>query len=241
MREGGRKAVLTEAGKSLYRHAQNLLSHAEQLDKTASYLASGWEPEVVIAVDALVDLTSVFCSLQAFSEEYPQTRIRLLETTLSGTDEAVISRDADIAISPRVPPGFLGKQFGQVCMRAVARYDHPLVKFTEVSEQELRLHRQLVVRDTGIKREQDGGWLGSSQRWTVSHFSSSIKAVKAGLGFAFIPQTFIEKELASGELKILPLFHGGERSMTLHLILTGQSHAGEAAKKVSDYLLNVKR
>ena len=239
--EGGRKAILTEAGKSLFRHALNLLSHAEQLDRTASYLATGWESEVVIAADALADLSGIFCSLHAFSKEHPQTRIRILETTLSGTDEAIISRKADIAICPRVPPGFLGKQFGHAMMRAVARYDHPLLQFSEISEQQLRLHRQLVVRDTGIKREQDGGWLGSSQRWTVSHFSSSIKAVKAGLGFAFIPQAFIENELASGELKVLPLFQGGERSMPLHLVLTGQTHAGEAARKVAEYLFKFRR
>ena len=234
--EGGRKAVLTESGQMLYRHATDLLSQAEKLEKTADYLASGWEPEVTIAVDALVDLEPVFCALQHFSEQHPSTRIRLLETTLSGTDEAILSREADIAISPRIPPGFLGKPYAKVDMHAVAANTHPLAQRDSVTEDQLKLTRQIVVRDSGLYRKQDGGWLGAEQRWTVSHFSSSIKAVKAGLGFAFIPEALIKQELDNGTLLKLNLAQGGSRALQLHIVLTGQSYAGPAAKCVLEYL-----
>ena len=238
LRLDGRKAELTDLGKTLYRHANNFIEQADQLDKTAHYFAKGWASEVTISVDALVDMTEVFCALQAFSVEHPLTRVRILETTLSGSEEALITREADIALLARVPPGFLGDLFGKCKMIPVAHPNHALFAIDRaISEAELKQHRQLVVRDSGIKRNQDGGWLGAEQRWTVSHFATSIKAIKAGLGFAFVPQSMIEKEIAVGELKRLSLVSGNLRELPIYLVLSGQSHAGPAAKCVADYLL----
>ena len=77
------------------------------------------------------------------------------------------SREADIAISPRIPPGFLGKPYAKVDMHAVAANTHPLAQRNSVTEDQLKLTRQIVVRDSGLYRKQDGGWLGAEQRWTV--------------------------------------------------------------------------
>ena len=236
--QNGRKAELTELGKTLYRHANALLDQANKLDATAEYLAKGWEAEVTLAVDALVSMNRIFCALHHFSEAHPETRIRVLETTLSGTEEAVLTRTADVAIMPRVPPGFLASNWGEVTMYPVVAASHALAQQEGmIAEDELKQYRQLVIRDSGVKREQDGGWLGSDQRWTVSHFATSIEAIKTGLGFGFIPEDFIKEELASGELKVLTLAHGGIRKLPLYCLLTGQSYAGPAAKTVVEYLL----
>ncbi len=238
LRQNGRKAELTDIGKTLYRHAANLIEQAEQLDKTAVYFAKGWASEVTISVDAIVDMYEVFCALQAFSSEHPLTRLKILETTLSGSEESLLTREADIAILARVPPGFLGDLFGTCKMIPVAHPDHPLFKVDgPITEDVLKQHRQLVVRDSGSKRNQDGGWLGAEQRWTVSHFSTSIQALKNGLGFAFVPESMIRDELDSGILKRLELLAGSERVLPLYLVLSGQSHAGPAARSVSEYLL----
>jgi len=241
--QNGRKAELTEAGKVLYRHAQNLLREADELEQTAHYLASGWEAEVSIAADALTPMKKLICALQAFSKLSPTTRIRLLETTLSGTDEALLTKRADIAISGRVPPGFLGNNIGSIKMLPVASPKHPLLSRPHsVSEKELKQYRQVVVRDSGTKRELDAGWLGADQRWTVSYFSTTIEIVKSGLGFAFIPSHYIERELEEGSLKVIPLSMGGIREIPLHVIIGAQSVAGPAvqamAAKIEEHLKN---
>ena len=237
----GRKAELTELGKTLYRHAKMVMAQAVQLDKTAEDFARGWESEVTLAVDAVVCLRQVFCALQAFSNDHPSTRLRILETTLSGTEEALLTRQADIVILPRTPPGFLGTYWGDVFMLPVAHRTHPLVSQNNIDEETLKSHRQLVIRDTGIKREQDGGWLGSDQRWTVSHFSSSIEAIKAGLGFGFVPKAMIEQEIQQGDLVPLKLMAGAIRKLPLYLVLSNQSHAGPAAQAIADFILQKKK
>ncbi|WP_019603681.1 LysR family transcriptional regulator [Teredinibacter turnerae] len=233
----GRKAELTEAGKLLYRHASDLLAQAEQLEETAGHLAKGWEAEVSIAADALVPINRVFCGLQAFSSFCPNTRIRIIETTLSGTDEALLTKQADIALSGRVPPGFLAKPLTDVTMLPVAGAQHPLAKLDIVTEQDLKQHRQIVVRDSGTKRSQDAGWLEAEQRWTVSWFSTSIEALKSGLGFAFVPYHRAQPYLENGELCALPLEGGGTRRIPLYLIVAAQSYAGPAVKAVAERLL----
>lgn len=233
----GRKAVLTQTGNALYRYAQNLLDQAYATEQAASYLASGWEDTVTLVTDALTPMPKVLCALQEFSATSPLTRVKVMETSLSGTDEAVMGRECELAITPRVPPGFLGQHLIDVHMLAVAHKDHALAKMERISEAELKNHRQIVVRDSGIKREQDAGWLGAQQRWTVSHFATSVDTVRSGLGFAFLPVHRITRDLAAGELVALPLEIGAERKIPLSLILTTPTHAGPAARHLADILI----
>ncbi|MCV2403222.1 LysR family transcriptional regulator [Marinomonas sp. C2222] len=232
----GRKAELTEFGESMYRHASTLLAQALQLDQAAQYLASGWQDEVTIAVDALASMEDVFKALQLFSTKHPDTRIRILETTLSGTIEALIQRDADIVITPHVPPGFFSENYRTITRTLVVAPSHPLAKASYLNEDLLKTHRQIVVRDSGAKRNQDAGWLDAKQRWTVSHLSSSVLAVKSGLGFGFIPKDKIRTELENGELVELDLEYGSKKDVPIYLVASAQSHAGIATKTVLEYL-----
>ena len=227
----GRKAVMTDAGQVLYRHAERLLNQASQAEAIASSLALGFESEVAIAVDVLVEVGSLVCAFEEFSQEFPHTRIRVLETSLSGTTEALLEKTADLVIGTKTPPGFQSRPLLQVKMIPVAAPGHPLVKNREdVSELELRSMRQVVLRDTGTFREQDSGWLQADQRWTVSHFSTSIKLLRSGLVFAFIPQNWIEDELAEGSLQRIPLAPSMDRLLQVHMMLADNQAAGPATK-----------
>lgn len=227
----GRKAVMTDAGQVLYRHAERLLNQASQAEAIASSLALGFESEVAIAVDVLVEVGSLVCAFEEFSQEFPHTRIRVLETSLSGTTEALLEKTADLVIGTKTPPGFQSRPLLQVKMIAVAAPGHPLVKNREdVSELELRSMRQVVLGDTGTFREQDSGWLQADQRWTVSHFSTSIKLLRSGLVFAFIPQNWIEDELAEGSLQRIPLAPSMDRLLQVHMMLADNQAAGPATK-----------
>jgi DNA-binding transcriptional LysR family regulator len=225
----GRKAELTELGKTLYRHAETLLKQAQDMENLARDMAEGIASEIAIAVDALTPQTPLFEGLLRFSEQCPRTRVKIYETTLSGTDEALLFGRAAIAIMGRVPPGFLGDLVAQVQMIPVAASDHDLAKRSAVepiSESELKRQRQIIIRDSGLKREQDAGWLGAEQRWTFSHFATSINAVKAGLGFAFLPSHRIQQELADHSLESLSLQNGGSRQIPLYLVQASPEFAG---------------
>lgn len=233
----GRKAVLTAEGKVLYRYAQQILNAAASAESVANSMAIEFESEVTIAVDVLQQVSALVDAFEAFSELFPHTRIRVLETSLSGTTEALLEKQADLVIGGVIPTGFNGFPLTTISMLPVAAPSHPLVQKREnVSEIELKSHRQIVLRDTGTRREQDAGWLGAQQRWTVSHFSSSISLVKTGLAFAFVPDKWVKEELKSGSLHLIQLQEKFQRSLPLYLMFADQPNAGPATRALGELI-----
>ena len=233
----GRKAVLTPTGQMLYRRALALVGEAGDLEQAAHRLSAGWEAEIHLAVEILVPTRVVLDSLARFGEESPRTRIELVESVLGGTSEALLTGQADLAICPQVPPGFLGDPLLQVSVVAVAHRDHALHRLgRELSLRDLADHRHVVVRDSGAKRDRKAVSVEVDQRWTVGTVASSIQAVGLGHGFAWLPSAQIADELASGQLVPLPLREGRERIMTLYLVLADPDFAGPGVRRLAQIL-----
>lgn len=188
-------------------------------------------------VDSLLNLDLLVCTFEEFSRAYSHTRLRILETALSGTTEALLEKKADVVISPATPMGFAGTLLRKITLIPVAAPTHPLVACgRQVTEAELRGHRQIVLRDSGNRRTQDSGWLQASKRWTVSHFSNSIKMIRAGLGFGLLPQNWIEQELTAGSLCRIDALPHMTRVVPIYLLLTNRQAAGPAAQALHDLL-----
>lgn len=226
----GRKAVLTDAGQILYRRAIEVLKLARDTEETARLLAEGWEPELTVAVDVIADIEPLLWAFEALAKVSPITRVRMYETSLSGTEEMLLERKASLVITGKVPPGFMGKKLELVSMIPVAHKHHPLANSKNISENELKNYRQIVLRDTGTKRVQDVGWLGAEQRWTVSHFQTAVSIVQRGLGFAFVPRSAANKLIESGELVVLDLTWQADRSVQLYLVPGSTSTNGPACE-----------
>lgn len=233
----GRKSVLTAAGEVLLRRARFLLDEAAALENAARQLEAGWEPEIRLAVDIAFPTWMLLKCLDAFSREQPAIRIDLLETVLGGTEQALVERQVDLAISPIVPSGFFGDPLLRLRFIAVAAPAHPLHKLgRSVTPEDLRRYRQLVIRDSGPGRTRDAGWLGADARWTVAHKATSIRATCMGLGFAWYADDTIRDELAAGTLKPLPLQTGAERYAELYLVLADPNYAGPGARRLATLL-----
>lgn len=235
----GRRAVLTPDGETLLRRARHLLDDSAALQRLAGHLAQGHEPLVRLAVDVIFPPEQLFAALTAFSARYPDTRIELIETVLSGASEALLRHTADLVITGRVPPGFLGEPLYRSSFVHVAHPAHPLHALGRpLTESDLAAHRQIVIRDSGLKQNVDSGWLGAEQRWTVSHLSTSIAALTSGLGFAAVPLDRIQRELDAGLLKPLALEHAGNfaREVMLYLVSADRDHSGPAATALAEAL-----
>jgi DNA-binding transcriptional LysR family regulator len=232
----GRKAHLTPTGDVLYRRAKALLEEAGALEHAAGTLAAGWEPELKLAVEIIFPTWLLLESLARFAVQSAQTRIELYETVLSGTEEALMQRKVDLAIASTIPPGFAGDPLMTVRFIAAAHPDHPLHKLgRELTLQDLRKHRHLVIRDSGSQR-RGGTWLGAEQVWTMSQKATSIHAATLGLGFAWFPEDTVRRELDDGALAPLPLREGGERFATLYLIFADRDYAGPGALRLAEII-----
>lgn len=235
----GRKAILTPTGQMLYRRALALVNEANELEHAAHALSAGWEAVINIAAEILFPSHLLLSCMAQFGSESPHTRIELVESVIGGTSEALLKGEADIAISPQLPPGFLGDLLMRVRLVAVAHAEHPLHQIGRMlTFTDLRAYRHLVVRDSGKNRGQRAAIVEVDQRWTVSQVATSIEAVTMGYGFAWLPEEHIKLELNSGILRPLPLLEGGVREIPLYLVLANPDFAGPGIRRMTEIIKN---
>lgn len=233
----GRKAQLTPTGQLLYRRAKALLEEAASLERAAGALSAGWEAELRLAVEIVFPTWLLLQVLDRFGAESPHTRVEVIESVLDGTSEALLKGECDLAISPRIPPGFLGEPLMQMRFLAVAHPDHALHRLDRpLNRDDLRAHRHLVVRDSGSRRDATPLSMDAKQRWTFSHMATSIEAARSGYGFCWLPEERIRDELARGLLKPLPLREGHERLLPLYVIFADRDSAGPGLLRLVELL-----
>ncbi|WP_194721272.1 LysR family transcriptional regulator [Noviherbaspirillum malthae] len=233
----GRKAVLTPTGQFLYRRAHALLEEAASLERAAKRLSAGWEAEIRIAAEIIFPSWLLLACFDQLGEESPHTRIEYMESVMGGTMEALLTGQVDLAIVNQVPPGFLGMPLMQLRFIPVASPAHALHQLgRELTLDDLRSQRHLVVRDSGSRRDTRVASLEAPQRWTVSHTATSIEAVRLGFGFAWFPEEKIRNELRDGSLKPLPLRDGAERFTHLYLVLADPDSAGPGTRRLAEII-----
>ncbi|WP_312593475.1 LysR family transcriptional regulator [Stutzerimonas nitrititolerans] len=231
LRIEGRKAVLTDAGEMLLRRSRQLVTQASQLEELAHHMEQGWEAEVRLVVDAAYPNARLIRALTEFMPKSRGCRVRLREEVLSGVEEILKDGTADLAITALDITGYLGAELGTVGFIAVAHANHPLHQLQrKLSVQDLQSQMQVVVRDSGQRQPRDAGWLGAEQRWTVGSLATSVAFVSSGLGFAWLPQHMIERELAEGILKPLPLIQGSIRRPQFYLYTNPDKPLGPATR-----------
>jgi len=234
-RISGRRAVLTQVGEMALRRARILLDEAADIERMAHTLAAGVEAELHIAVDAIFPNQVLLPAIAEFTEAYPGTRVELEESIISGAADLVRHGRVQLAITPHVPQGWLGDHLLRLEFVCVASPQHPLHQLDRtLTDRDLQQHRQLVVRDSGERRDLNVGWLRTEQRLTVSTMGTRIQALCQGLGFAWSPLLKIRGELDRGLLKPLPLEHGARRYADLYMVITDAEGAGPATLAMAD-------
>jgi len=231
----GRKAVLTAHGRVLLKRSRSLLADLSNLESLARNLKQGWEPELKLVVDTAFARDRLLSIVAELQQLCPNTQMQLSDAVLSGAEDAIVDRTADVVVTTRVPPGHLGDWLMDVTFIAVARSDHALFKVDHpLTPDDLMRHVQVVVRDSGIKHPRDEGWLGADLRCTVSSMEASLATVEAGLAYAWLPEHLVRNALERKVIQSLPLVAGGSRNVPLSLVLVNADLAGPAARAAAE-------
>ena len=233
----GRRAELTPAGQELLRRSRHVVDQFVRLEALARSLQQGWESELRLVIDATFPQGQLLAVLAELRHSCPHTTISLADAVLSGAEEAITRREADVVVTTRVPPDALGDWLMDVPMIAVAAPGHPLLQQGgTLALDDLVPHTQVVVRDSGRERPRDEGWLGAQHRWTVASLEASLAAVRAGLAFAWLPAHRVDSLISAGALQPLPLQSGSTRRLSLYVVLVHGETAGPAARMAVELL-----
>lgn len=201
-----RQARLTPAGAELVQEGDRLLAELETVGQRIKRVATGWEPQLNIAVDSIIDEGTVLDLISEFLALKPPTRIRLARETLSGTWEALVSGRADLAIGvadqPSPPAGIQSAPLGEVPFLFVVAPDHPLADVSDAITDELLMpYRMIALADSAQQMTpMTIGLLPGQDVLTVPSMALKIEAHIRGLGCGYLPEPLIRGELKTGRL-----------------------------------------
>lgn len=202
----GRRAVLTDAGRTLLEGGRPLLEAAAQLQQRARQVAKGWEAELRIAVDALIPAERLFPLIAEFHGAGHSTEIRISTEVLAGCWDALIGGRADIVVGAPgdLPPGggISTAPIGDVDFVFAISPSHPLAQAPEpLSPEQIRRHRAIVVADTTRQlAPRSSGLLSGQTTLTVPGIREKMAAQMAGLGVGYLPRTLAATEIENGTL-----------------------------------------
>ncbi|MFA0412954.1 LysR family transcriptional regulator [Vibrio renipiscarius] len=234
----GRRAVLTDHGKTLLRRAHSMLEQARELEMISQQLSSGVESQITVAIDHLCDPSWLYQPMQQFLAANSATSIQVIETSLSKTTEMVVTEQADIAIINLPITNYPAEAFGTTTMVPVIASHHPLASKASLCLADLATTCQIVVRDLGDSsaNKRDVGWLKSRQRITVDNFDHAFRAVEQGVGFCRLPQHVVEHR-NSEKIKVINLEQSERYQVALHITLPKGAKTGPAAHAFYQQLL----
>lgn len=206
----GRRARLTAAGQELLAQGRVLLRAADDLACRVKEVASGWEVELRIALDAVVCFDRVRPLLEDFYRIGAPTRIRLSQEVLDGGWDALMHDRADLAIGvdaeapadPLSSARYALRPLGELAWVWCVAPHHPLADAPEpIPRDALRTHRAVAVGSTArALPARSAGLLSGQELLTVASFEQKTAVQLAGLACGHLPEPYARAELAAGRL-----------------------------------------
>ncbi len=206
-----RQARLTPAGAELLREGEHVLQQLDAVAQRVRRVATGWEPQLTIAVDSIIvestvnELVEGFFALRA-PDPVP-TRLRIREETLSGTWHALLDGKADLAIGVIADTSVVGvtsKPLGEVLFVFAVAPHHPLAaKDHTLSDAEIQAHRIVAVADSTARPQTVSlGILSGQDVFTVPNMGAKLEAQLRGLGCGNLPECVARPYIDTGRLVV---------------------------------------
>jgi DNA-binding transcriptional LysR family regulator len=208
-----RQAQLTAAGRELLHEGRRLLQEMDAVANRVRRVASGWETQLAISVEDILSVPTVFELVQAFCEvraegaaDGPATRVRLRTDVLTGTWEALVTGQVDLAIGVAAlhanPGGIELRPLGEVPFVYCVAPHHPLAALEgPLTDAQLVHHRAVAVADTAQRlTPMTVNLLPGQDVLTVPNMRMKLEALLRCLGCGFIPEPLARPHLEAGTL-----------------------------------------
>jgi DNA-binding transcriptional LysR family regulator len=210
----GQKAVLTAAGRELLSQGQLLLQAAFDLEQRVKAVALGWETELRIAVDGLINMQRLLPLIKDFyvyrDSAKAGTQLRISKEILLGGWDALIDKRCDLAIGlPYEAPmqamlqrRFSARTLGAIEFTYCVGVNHPLANAKEpLTLEQMGKHRAAAVADTSRNiTARTVGLLSGQDTLTFANLEDKIISQIAGIAVGYIPTPFAKPYLKTGEL-----------------------------------------
>lgn len=205
----GNRITLSEAGQTLLPMIMHTVSQAEKLAACSQALAEKEPVKFRLGIDSYLpqaSLIDVFKHLLAEDvsvsaplnlEVFTDQRVHLLVLLEQQALDMVLLSESEAMHYNRLEYCRLGS-YSEVL---VCGPTHPLVKLDSVTAADLTEHRELIWSHEDLATEEEAGY--SASYACLTDLNSLLSLLKAGVGYAFLPEATIEDSLSDKALKII--------------------------------------
>ncbi|MEZ5481477.1 MAG: LysR family transcriptional regulator [Porticoccaceae bacterium] len=204
----GRRSVLTPAGQLVLEEGRKILNASVKLANAAKEIATGWEPQIRIAVDSMQSYPAFFETLASFLKEHRNVEVDVCESVLNGGWEALEHGRVELVVGAPGPvpaqKGYRSISLGHADLVPVIAAHHEqahLAHDHQALSSVFPLFRRVVTHDTSTMNiARSEGWGNSGKRFYVQNIHQKAEAIIAGIGIGHLPRQLAQQYINSGSL-----------------------------------------
>jgi LysR family hydrogen peroxide-inducible transcriptional activator len=217
-----RSVVLTEAGVCFIDYARQILSAIGDARRCVDELKGAVGGRLAIGAIPTIAPFILPKLINRFQKRYPQVKLEIVEDVTDGIAQRIENGELDAAIastcnqSPTLRPHRLGKE----PLLALVPKRHPLAAKTQITWDDLKTDRFLVLHDMHCLSRQVNELLAARKlrpelALAGSQLGTIANLVAAGIGISIVPQMMIDQQATPGcvSLQFAPPIP--ERELTL--------------------------
>lgn len=188
----GRYPQLTDAGRQLLGHAQEILAADARLQQLSVRLSAPVEPRLTVVFSDVYQLDPAQRVLQRFAEAFPEIELEWLDAEGRDVLELVDAGRAGLGLLPRqaqYPDALVAQPLAHHSELAVyVASEHPLAQAGVRAAAQLARHRQ--VR---LSAQADHATPISGPAWTASDYVMVMEMAEDGIGWAELPRALVQR------------------------------------------------
>ena len=217
LEQWGKRLALTDEGRELYTHAQQVVAAADEAWQAMAELRGIATMESVplrVAADTTVGTYVMPRLLGAFHQRRPDVALKLRVANRADVRASLQAGEVDLVVAGRPPAvvGLVAEPFLANPLVAVAAPEHPLVGHTQVPlarfAEEVFLLREVGSGTRAAVEELfEVAGIPLKTEMVLGHVEAIKQAVAAGLGVSVLSEVAVKREVRSRKLAILDVEH----------------------------------
>jgi len=235
----GYRNKITPKGKIILKYCEELLIAQENIREVCLKIRDGWEPNLKLVYDGVVDFNVICNALLKLNEAQVPTELTVLSSHLDEVEDIFLKAGADIMVTvlPIKSTKLASVPMRPIKMNLVSYKGHPLsmTKNTPINTSSLEKHTLIKIRGSGHKLGLSTEMLATSI-FSVNDFNAKKQALLRGLGYGWMPEYLVKKDLETGELKKLKTQISNEAIIRPQLYFKDEELLGNTAKQLLEYL-----
>ncbi len=206
----GRRILPTECGSEFYSYALHIVSQFDEMEKKIR----NWETLGTLRIGASITigthvLPGIIKEMQLL---FPDLTIEAVIKNSAAIEQHILDNGVDIGLIETVPEqeNMVYEPFMEDFLCAIVSPSHPLNKRDHITLTEIADYDLLMREKGSAGREILEGYFSMEQLsvhplWESTSTQAIVKGVSSGIGISVLPYLLVEKDIAEGIVKRVPI------------------------------------